>query len=192
MPLIFQDQIVSDDLHAHPDRLFLFGDNELRRGRGGQADSLSWTYKCRRRRDKAQRRTVNDSAYWTDADYDRITAIIDHDLAPAFDHIRLGGTVACPSAGLGTGRAELPSRAPEFFAYLRQSIIRLKRLGDTVTSTRRIPRVLNKRDIRGPLPPNTRYCGRPSPLETRSSSDETEPATKCATNTKRGCRHNRN
>jgi hypothetical protein len=37
MPLIFQHQIVSDDVHAHPDRLFLFGDNELLRGRGGQA-----------------------------------------------------------------------------------------------------------------------------------------------------------
>ena len=163
MPLIFQDRIVSDDLHAHPDRLFLFGDNELRRGRGGQAAA------CRGHANSvgvATKRAPDreDSAYWTDADYERITAIIDHDLAPAFDHIRLGGTVVCPSAGLGTGRAELPSRAPRVFAYLRQSIIRLKRLGDTVASTRRIPRVLSKRDIRGPLPPNARCCGRPSPL----------------------------
>ena len=111
MPLIFQDRILSDDLHAHPDRLFLFGDNELRRGRGGQAAA------CRGHTNAvgvATKRAPDrqDSAYWTDADYDRITAIIDHDLAAAFDHIRLGGTVVCPSAGLGTGRAELPSRAP--------------------------------------------------------------------------------
>jgi hypothetical protein len=126
MPLIFQHRIVSDDVHAHPDRLFLFGDNELRRGRGGQAAA------CRGHTNAvgvATKRAPDreDSAYWTDADYERITAIIDHDLAPAFDHIRQGGTVVCPSAGLGTGRAELPSRAPRVFAYLRQSIIRLLR-----------------------------------------------------------------
>lgn len=140
MPLIFQHQIVSDDLRAHPDRLFLFGDNELRRGRGGQAAA------CRGHTNAvgvATKRAPDreDSAHWTDADYDRITAIIDHDLAPAFDHIRLGGTVVCPSAGLGTGRAGLPSRAPRAFAYLRQSIIRLKRLGDTAVSARAGPTV---------------------------------------------------
>ena len=55
-------------------------------------------------------------------------------------------------------------RARPRLRLLRQSIIRLKRLGDTVACAQRTPRVLNKRDIRGPLPPNARYCGRPSPL----------------------------
>jgi hypothetical protein len=167
MPLIFQDQIVSDDLRAHPDRLFLFGDNELRRGRGGQAEV------CRGHANAvgvATKRAPerSDLAYWTDADYDRITNIIDRDLAPAFVHIRRGGTVVCPTAGLGTGRAELPARAPRVFAYLRHAIIRLKRLGDPSAGEPRIPRVLNKHHIQGTLPPSARYCGRPSPYRNRS------------------------
>ena len=166
MPLIFQDRIVSDDLRAHPDRLFLFGDNELRRGRGGQAEV------CRGHANAvgvATKRAPerSDNAYWTDADYDRISTIIDRDLAPAFVHIRQGGTVVCPTAGPGIGRAELPSRAPRVFAYLRHAIIRLKRLGNAAAGEQRIPRVLNKRDVSGSLPPSARYCGRPSPYGNR-------------------------
>jgi len=37
MPLIFQDLITENDLIDHPDRLYLFGDNELCEGRAGQA-----------------------------------------------------------------------------------------------------------------------------------------------------------
>jgi len=40
--------------------------------------------------------------------------------------------------------------------------MRLKRLG-APAGISAIPRVLNARDIHGPLPPNARYCGRPSP-----------------------------
>jgi hypothetical protein len=69
-----------------------------------------------------------DNASWEDADYDCIITIIDHDLAAAFVHVRNGGTVVCPAAGLRTGLAELPSRASRVFAYIRQSVIRLKRL----------------------------------------------------------------
>lgn len=159
--LIFQDRLTADVLRAHPDRLYLFGDNEQRRGYGGQAAV------CRGHANavgiatkRAPERT--DDAYWTDADYMRITTIIDHDLAPAFVHVREGGIVVCPTAGLGTGLAELPSRAPRAFSYIRQSIIRLKRLG-TPAGISAIPHVLNLRDIRGPLPSNARYCGRPSP-----------------------------
>ena len=95
MPLIFQDRITSDDLRDHPDRLYLFGDNEQRQGHGGQAAA------CRGHANavgiatkRAPERT--DNAYWADADYDRIITIIDHDLAPAFVHVRKGGDRRLP------------------------------------------------------------------------------------------------
>jgi hypothetical protein len=129
MPLIFQNRIEPSDLRDHPDHLYLFGDNELRKGRGGLAAV------CRGRRNaigvatkSAPQRT--EDAYWNDADYDRLVAIIDADLAPAFDHMRQGGTVVCPAAGLGTGLSELPVRAPRVFAHLRRRILELKRLGN--------------------------------------------------------------
>lgn len=162
MPLIFQDRIVSDDLHAYPERLFLFGDNERRLGHGGQAAVCRGRANALGVATKRSPERTHD-AYWTDTDYDRVIAIIKCDLAPAFAHMRKGGTVVCPTAGLGTGHAELPSRAPRVFAELRQCIIKLKRLGVMATAGQ-IPRVLNKRDLQGPLPRNARYCGRPSPL----------------------------
>jgi len=40
MPILYQDQIKRDDLRAHPDRIYLFGDNVARQGRGGQAKEM--------------------------------------------------------------------------------------------------------------------------------------------------------
>jgi hypothetical protein len=160
MPLIFQDRLTPGDLSSRPDWLFLFGDNERRLGRGGQAAV------CRGHANAvgiATKRTPerSDDACWTDADYDRVIAIIDRNLAPAFDHVRQGGTVVCPAFGLGTGRAELPSRAPRVFAYLRERIILLKRFGQAAPGPS-IPRILNKKTDR--IPASAYYCGRPGPL----------------------------
>ena len=128
MPLIFQDRLDGADLRAHPERLFLFGDNEQRSGLGGQA-------RCCREHPNAvgiaTKRAPSRApdAYWSDADFARVTAIIDADLEPAFAHARGGGAVVCPSAGLGTGLSELPTRAPRVFAHLRQRLVELKRIG---------------------------------------------------------------
>jgi hypothetical protein len=125
MPLVFQDRIERSDLRANPDTLYLFGDNEARRGLGGQAaacrgepNAIGVATKCLPRR--------NAKAYWSDQDYDRLVALIEADLAPAFAHVRRGGTVVCPTAGLGTGLSELPTRAPKVFAYLSKRIADLK------------------------------------------------------------------
>ena len=158
MPLLFQDQIEQRDLIQHPERLYLFGDNERRSGRGGQAGV------CRGFANAvgvATKRApeCTDSAYWTDADYDRVIAIIDRDLARALDHVCSGGTVVCPASGLGTGLAELPSRAPRVFAYLRQRIINLKRLGQAAPGPG-IPRIFNITTDH--IPDTAYYCGRPA------------------------------
>jgi hypothetical protein len=164
--LILKDQITEYDLIDNPDRLYLFGDNELRQGRGGQARV------CRGHPNAvgvATKRLPDrkPETYWSDAEFDRYITIIADDLTPARLHILNGGTVVCPTAGLGTGLSELPFRAPNVFAYLRQHIIALKRLG-TPPSESRTPRVLNKHHLRGPLPPTAVFCGRPSPLRNRS------------------------
>jgi len=160
MPLLFQNLIERRDLTQHPDRLYLFGDNEARTGRGGQAGACrGFTNAVGVATKRVPERT--DSAYWTDADYDRVIAIIDRDLAPAFDHVRQGGTVVCPASGLGTGLAELPSRAPRVFAYLRERIILLKQLGQA-TPGPSLPRILNKKTDH--IPATAYYCGRPGPL----------------------------
>jgi len=132
MPLIFQRRITSADLSHHPERLYLFGDNEARRGLGGLARICRGHHNAIGVATKRSPARTPD-AYWSDTQFARITAVIDADLEPAFAHIRLGGIVVCPTAGLGTGLAELPTRAPRVFAHLRQRIIELKRAGSPTT-----------------------------------------------------------
>ena len=162
MPLIFQDLITENDLIFHPDRLYLFGDNELRQGRGGQARVCRGHANASGVATKRSPERTSD-AYWNDAEFDHFIASIAHDLTAAMLHILKGGTVVCPTAGRGTGRSELPVRAPHVFGYLRRHIVASKQLG-TPPSESRVPRVLNKRDLRGPLPSTAIFCGRPSPL----------------------------
>jgi hypothetical protein len=98
VPQIFQDLITENDLMDHPDRICLFGDNELRQGCGGQARV------CRGHANAvgiATKRSPDRTpdAYWHDTEFDRL---ITNDLTPAILHILNGGTVVCPTAGLGT------------------------------------------------------------------------------------------
>jgi hypothetical protein len=135
MPLIFINHITTSTIQTHRDWLFIFGDNEQRRGRGGQAAV------CRGHLNAlgvATKRSPASSpdAYWSDADFARVTPIIDADLMPAFEHIRRGGTVVCPTAGIGTGLADLPNRAPAIFQYIRSRIIELKRAGQACSPAR--------------------------------------------------------
>ena len=130
MPLVFQDYIMPTDIMDHPDWLYLFGDNEQRRGFKGQAAA------CRGYPNAvgiATKRAPHrgETAYWSEVDYDRAIAIIDRDLAQAFDHMKNGGTVVCPSAGLGTGLADLGRRAPRIFSHIRKRIKELRSLGES-------------------------------------------------------------
>lgn len=128
MPLIFQDRITRKDLQSCPSVLWAFGDNEARAGRGGQAKE------CRGEPNAvgvATKRSPSqaESAFWSDDDFVRCAMVIDTDMAPLFDHIRQGGTVVFPKAGIGTGLSELPARAPRLMEHIRARVRELQRLG---------------------------------------------------------------
>jgi Domain of unknown function (DUF4326) len=139
--------------------------NELREGRGGQARACRGHPNAVGVATKRSPQRTPD-AYWNDAEFDRFITLIAHDLTPAMLHILKDGTVVCPTAGLGTGHSELPVRAPRVFDYLRRHIVALKRIG-TPPSESRVPRVLNKCNLRGSLSSSAVFCGRPSPLGNR-------------------------
>lgn len=128
MPLIFSDTIERATIRANPDTLYVFGDNEARAGLGGQAKE------CRGEPNAvgvATKRwpSKEDSALWSDDDFDRCAQIIDQDMQRLFDHVRAGGLVVFPTAGIGTGRARLPERAPRLMEHIRDRVRELKRLG---------------------------------------------------------------
>lgn len=125
MTVIFQHRIFRNDLRNNPDVLYLFGDNEVRRGRGGQAGE------CRDEPNAVGVATKRlpartEEAFWSDDDYERCVQIIDADLQRAFAHVSAGGLVVCPSDGLGSGLSELPERAPRIYQYIRERIAALR------------------------------------------------------------------
>jgi hypothetical protein len=121
MPVVFKERIERSDLRAHRDVLFVFGDNEARVGMGGQAAA------CRGEPNAvgvATKRapSMSESALWSDDDFTRCAAIIDRDLAKAIAHLKRGGTVVFPKAGIGTGLSRLPERAPKLMDHIRARV----------------------------------------------------------------------
>lgn len=104
-------------VRAEPGTLFVFGDNIGRKGLRGQAremrgepNSVGVPTKWLPTRDA--------NAYFRDDDFDRVKASIDAQLWKLANHLDHGGKVVWPEDGIGTGLAELETRAPRIFAYI--------------------------------------------------------------------------
>lgn len=128
MPVIYQHRIYRTDLRRNPGVLYLFGDNVLRVGYGGQAAEM---------RDEpnavgvATKRApgMGPNDFFHDDEYLENIEIIHGDLTRARDHLIGGGIVVIPSDGLGTGLSELPKRAPSTNRYLVARLDELRLLG---------------------------------------------------------------
>ncbi len=127
MPVITQKFITRADLKANPDRLYLFGDNEARVGTGGQAREMRGEPNAVGICTKRTPGTV-EIAYWNDDEVARITPIIDADFMPVFQRLlnEPDLIVVVPEDGLGTGLAELATRAPQTLTYINEWISILK------------------------------------------------------------------
>jgi len=109
-------------VREHRDHIFLFGDNLARRGFGGQAAQM-----------RAEPNAIGiptkklpsnaEEAFFTDTEFEQNKAAIDR----AFESLsRMSSAVeqvvVVPTEGLGTGRAQLESRAPLTFSYLQECL----------------------------------------------------------------------
>jgi hypothetical protein len=121
MPIILQKMIFREDLRANPQTLYLFGDNDSRKGLGGQAKEMRGEPNAVGVRTKHQP-SNSSQAFWSDGNFDCNRAKIEHDLERAINHLRNGGIVIVPMDGLGTGLARLDEVAPLTFAYLRDRL----------------------------------------------------------------------
>lgn len=119
--IIKQKRIYRADLQAHPDVLYLFGDNEERRGLGGQAIEMRGEPNAIGIRTKRRPR-LQAADFWSDETLTENCRMIDEDLAPVRHHLAAGGTIVLPEDGLGTGLAQLQQRAPQTFAYLQHAL----------------------------------------------------------------------
>lgn len=118
MPSIVTSQMYSKELlRAHPDRIFIFGDNMQYQGKGGQAiirDEPN-AYGIVTKRSPH----TDISAYFSDADLfnDKVMYKL-YQRLELLDEKALSTTLVFPAGGLGTGLSAMPDRCPKLFAWL--------------------------------------------------------------------------
>jgi hypothetical protein len=112
-------------LRANRDKLFLFGDNLERKGFGGQAAAMRGEPNAIGIPTKKSP-SNSERAYFSDNEFEQNKVAIDAAFAEVAgavaDPIR---AIVVPADGLGTGRAQLATRAPRTYAYLQRKLAEL-------------------------------------------------------------------
>lgn len=117
--IIKQKRIYREDLRANPDVLYVFGDNTIRKGMGGQAGQMRGEPNAVGVATKLLP-SQTDNSYFSDNDYTNNIKTLMSDLQPVINHLKRGGIVVWPLDGIGTGLSELPQRAPKTWKALCQ------------------------------------------------------------------------
>lgn len=117
--LIRIDWVERRILRENSDWFFLFGDNLIRKGYGGQAKE------CRGEPNAIGIPTkkypsMTEASFFTDLEFEENKRILDE----AFAKIPKGATVVAPT--LGVGLAKLPEKAPKTYEYLLAKIKELE------------------------------------------------------------------
>ena len=101
--LIKQKVIHRIDLQSNPKVLYVFGDNNIRSGFGGQAKEMRGESNAIGIRTKWFP-TNNLNAFFSDSEIAIIRSMWDMDFKPLYRH---KGVIVMPLQGIGTGRAKL-------------------------------------------------------------------------------------
>lgn len=105
-------------LRAEPEKLFVFGDNLLERGFGGQAKEMRGEPNAVGLPTKRSP-SMCESAFFASHPRDYLKVQIHARAAQnrLWEHVVNGGVVVWPNSGIGTGLAQLETRAPRIFAF---------------------------------------------------------------------------
>ena len=120
--IILKKWITRDFVKSHPNWIFVFGDNELRRGFGGQAKEMRGEPNSLGIRTK---KYPSDKyyAFWTDDSYDENIKMINSDLELLKNYLNVSNkTIVIPADGIGSGKAKLAIYAPKTNKYLCEKI----------------------------------------------------------------------
>ncbi len=118
---VISENYTPELLRANPNKLFLFGDNNTRTGKGGQAII----------RDEPNAMGISTKllpnntpeAFMSDADLASNKAVINDDIYKAKKRAaKEGKIIVLPKGGFGTGLAALATKAPKTFEYLNRRL----------------------------------------------------------------------
>lgn len=120
MPLLYIRRYTRKLIQAHPDWLFVFGDNLRRTGRAGQAaeargepNAVGIATKHAPGLREQDFFTDDDMALWVNAEKENLFKLN--------KHIASGGVVIWPLDSIGTGLSELPKRAPKLYELIESA-----------------------------------------------------------------------
>lgn len=120
MSVEYVKRITRDMLRARPDTLFVFGDNMIARGLGGQAKEMRGEPNAVGIPTKMMP-GMGNSDFFHDEDFERAKPKIDAAFVKLFAHAARGGNIVWPADGIGTGLAELPKRAPKIWKLIEDN-----------------------------------------------------------------------
>lgn len=105
-----------ENCSANPDHMYIFGDNLIGKGKGGQAIIRD----CPNAIGIPTKRlpSMEEDAFFNDEfdEYEAIKAAIEKLVVYAFVHKEV--TFVFPTDGLGTGLSQMPKRSPKLFKYM--------------------------------------------------------------------------
>ena len=116
------DKIITrDKVKENPDVLYLFGDNLLRKGLGGQAKEM-----------RGEPNTLgivskkypsnSSSSFYTDEDFYSWLEVFSSDIKNLAESVNSGKYRAIVIPQIGVGLADLPNKAPRIWNYLKSTL----------------------------------------------------------------------
>lgn len=116
----YMKYITKDDVKRNKNSIFVFGDNDIRSGFGGQAREMRGEPNAIGIRVKKSP-SMDSSSFYTDDEYNININKIAEDLL-RLNQVSQGKTIIFPEDGIGTGRAMLDQTAPMTFTYLSNNL----------------------------------------------------------------------
>lgn len=113
---IFNGNWTLSDIKSSPKKIFVFGDNNLRYGKGGQAIIRDLSNTIGLRTKKAPNNQL--SSFYSDLDLEENKKNIIEDILTIKDLQLKGNVVVFSNGGYGTGLSKLKEHAPKTFEYL--------------------------------------------------------------------------
>lgn len=115
--------ILREKLRKNPDVLYIFGDNLIRKGLGGQAKEMRGESNAigivtKRYPSNSPTSFIHDS----DLDINHLKTIVDNDISRVIIALKSGKYRALVIPQLGVGLAKLHINAPNFYKYIQDSL----------------------------------------------------------------------
>lgn len=119
MTLHRQKWITRAEVQANRATLYVFGDNLLRKGYGGQAAAMRGEPNAVGIVTK-KAPSMKPSAFFSDADLETVKPLIEAAIDRITAHLKNGGNVTIPEDFFGTNRAKLAIKAPAIMQYIAE------------------------------------------------------------------------